>query len=164
MVALLPVATWSQTRRRSSTKTTTPAATTTKSAEAVRNGARQVAEEIKTLSHFVYLLGGVITRMDQAETSIRLNEATPAVTAQIQSDREKIRKNLADVHAGLDKLETDFRNTPDLARYAMFIQGVSASGGTAEKQAAAGHLDDAARTLLDIVNRLTDALLAIPRT
>ena len=60
---------------------------------------------------------------------------------------------------GLDKLEIDFRTTPELQRYYIKLAGVASGAATAEEQAAANQFDKAGRTLLGVVNHLTDVLL-----
>ena len=62
---------------------------------------------------------------------------------------------------GLDQLEIFFRSTPDLEQYYLKLAGSAAGAATAEDQAAAGHFDQAGRTMLGVVNRLTDVLLAM---
>jgi hypothetical protein len=46
-----------------------------------------------------------------------------------------------------------------LQRYYIKLAGVASSAATAEGQAAANQFDKAGRTLLDVVNHLTDVLL-----
>ena len=61
----------------------------------------------------------------------------------------------------MDQLEIYFRNTPELQRYYVKLVGSAAGAADAEAQAAAGHFDQAGRTLLGVVNRLTDVLVAM---
>ena len=46
--------------------------------EARTVGATRVAEQIKNLTRFVYLLGGVAKGIEQADEAARRNEASPA--------------------------------------------------------------------------------------
>ena len=61
----------------------------------------------------------------------------------------------------LDKLEIDFRGTPDLQPYYIKLAGVAAGAATAEEQAAANQFDASGRTLLNVINRLTDVLVVM---
>jgi hypothetical protein len=61
----------------------------------------------------------------------------------------------------MDKLEIDFRTTPELQRYYIGLAGVAEGAATAEDFAAANKFDQAGRSLLGVVNRLTDVLLAM---
>jgi hypothetical protein len=160
-VLLLPVIASAQTRKRASRKPRATTASTEKTAEVVRGGATRVADQIKKLTHFVYLLGGVAKGIESADASIRRNEASPAIIDQIKKNKETIKTSLQAISQDLDKLEIDFRATPELNRYYTELLGVAAGAANAENQAAAGQIDQAGRTLLGVVNRLTDVLLAM---
>jgi bifunctional ADP-heptose synthase (sugar kinase/adenylyltransferase) len=154
---LLPVTAWSQTRKRAARAPQPTAAQ--KSAEVVHGGATRVADQIKNLTRFIYLLGGVAKGIEEGDAAIRRNDASPAVVDQIKRSKATVKTSLADVRAGLDKLELDFRSTPELNRYYTSLVGSAAGAADAEDQAAAGRFDQAGRTLLGVVNRLTDVLL-----
>ena len=159
--ALLPVTTYSQTKKRGATKTRprTTTSTAQKTAEAVHSGATSVADQIKTLTRFVYLLGGIAKGIEQADVAIRRKEASPAIIEATEKSKATVRSSLQNVRAGLDKLELDFRMTPELAAYYIKLAGVANGAATAEDQAAANQFDQAGRTLLGVVNHLTDVLL-----
>ena len=61
----------------------------------------------------------------------------------------------------MDKLEVDFRATPELQPYYIKLAGVAAGAATAEQQAGENQFDSAGRSLLNVVNRLTDVLFAM---
>lgn len=148
----------SQTRKRTSRRA--PAATSKpQPAAVVHDGAAEVANQIKILTRFIYVLGGVARGIEQTEGSVRRNEASPSVVAQLQKDKASVKQSLQGVREGLDKLEVRFRSAPELNRYYTDLVGSAAGAASAEDQAAAGHLDQAGRALLGVVNRLTDVLL-----
>ena len=164
LIVLIVLVTWSelatpaaaQTRRK--TRRARSAASNTQS-DAVRTGANRVADQIKTLSRFVYLLGGVARGIESADEAVRRNEAPPAVVQQTARNKETVRTSLANVRQGLDDLEVYFRTTSALETFYSRLAGVAAGGANAEDQAAAGHYDAAGKALLDVINRLTDVLL-----
>ena len=161
--ALLPATTYSQTRKRGSTKRSSRTTTAQRaSAAAVHDAATRVADQIKTLTRFIYLLGGVAKGLEQADSAIRRKEASRAIIDSTERSKATVRSSLRDVHAGLDKLELDFRTTRGLENHYTRLVGVADAAGTAERQAAANQFDQAARTLLGVVNRLTDVLLEMP--
>jgi hypothetical protein len=149
---------YSQTKRR---PTGTPARTTTpaKISEAQRQGAMRVAEQIKNLTRFLYLLGGVAKGIEQMDEAARRNEASPALLEQAKKNKLTVRTSIQSIREGLDKLEIEFRTTPDLQRYYIKLAGSAAGAAAAEQQAAANQFDQAGRSLLSVVNRLTDVLL-----
>ena len=157
----LPATGLAQTRRRS-TRAATPKRTSTQAnAEARTNGATRVAEQIKNLTRFVYLLGGVAKGIEQADEAARRNEASPAALDQNNKNKATVKTSLQNVREGLDQLEIVFRSTPELEQYYLKLAGSASGTATAEDQAAAGHFDQAGRTMLGVVNRLTDVLLAM---
>jgi hypothetical protein len=160
---LVPASALSQTRRRTTTTgkrsprataTTAPPAT-----ETVQSGATRVADQIKNLTRFLYLLGGVAKGIEAADDAARRGDASSAVQEQTARSKATVKTSLENVRVGLDKLETDFRAAPELQRYYIKLAGSASGAATAEEQAAAGQYDQAGRSLLGVVNRLTDVLL-----
>jgi hypothetical protein len=152
--------TLAQTRRRTS-KAPSRTSSTLAASAVQRTGATRVADQIKTLSRFIYLLGGVAKGIEQTDEAIRRNEASPAVVEQARRNKATLKTRLQSVREGLDKLEIDFRATPELQRYYIRLAGTASGAAAAEDQAAANQFDRAGRTLLDVVSRLTDVLLDI---
>lgn len=156
---LSPSAVFSQTRRRSSKPpTTTPAQ---RVSQVRTQGATRVADQIKFLTRFIYLLGGVTNGIAAVDEAARRNEASPAVVQQNQQSKAKVRSSIQGFRESLDKLEIDFRATPELQPFYIKLAGVAAGAATAEEQAAANQFDHAGRTLLEVINRLTDVLVVM---
>ena len=155
-VILSPVTGFSQTRKRT---TKSNRAATPKAGEVQRAGATRVAEQIKILTRFIYLLGGVAKGLEGVDDAARRNEAPSAIVEQATRNKATVRASIQSVREGLDKLEIDFRTTPELQRYYIALAGVASGAASAEDLAAANQFDKAGRTLLDVVNHLTDVLL-----
>jgi hypothetical protein len=156
-VALLPANLMSQTKKRV-TKRPRPTAPT-QTVDAEREGATQIANQIKALTKFIYLLGGIAKGLEQADGAIRRKEASPTLIESTEKSKASVRSSLQDVRAGLDKLEIDFRGNPSLQPYYYKLAGVADGAAKAEQLAAAGQFDQAGRSLLGVINRLTDVLL-----
>jgi hypothetical protein len=161
---LLPASVLSQNRQRTtskrSTQKSTRASSTASTATArTSEGAIRVADQIKVLSRFLYLLGGISKGIEAADAAVRAGDATPAQVEQTERSKATVKNSLRNVREGLDKLEIDFRTNPDLLRYYTRLAGVAAGAATAEDQAAANQFEQAGRSLLAVVNRLTDVLL-----
>ena len=160
---LLPVTSFSQTRKRSTKARPNTAQQKTiaqmRTEEIRRHGATRVAEQIKILTRFIYLLGGVAKTLEGVNEAARRSQPSAAATEQTEKSKAVIRNSIRDVRVGLDQLEIEFRATQDLQRYYLKLAGVAAGAATAEEQAAANQFDKAGRTLLDVVGRLTDTLL-----
>jgi hypothetical protein len=160
----LPVATLAQTRSRTTTKRGTQTAKTSAppaNAEAKTAGATKVAEQIKNLTRFLYLLGGVAKGIEQVDEAVRKSEASQTALQQNAQNKATVKISLQNVREGLDQLEIYFRGTPGLEGYYTKLVGSASGAATAEDQAAAGHFDQAGRTMLGVVNRLTDVLLVM---
>jgi hypothetical protein len=150
----------SQQRKRTTTGKRSARTTASQPAtNAMREGAGRVAEKIKVLSRFIYLLGRVSSSLETADELAKRNEATPAAMQQIEQRKADVKTTLRNVREGLDELEIYFRTTPDLQRYYTRLAGVAAGAATAEDLAAANQFDRAGRSLLEVVNRLADVLL-----
>jgi hypothetical protein len=156
---LMSVPALSQQRRRTAGKRTTRTAGAQPGTGSAREGANRVAEKVKVLTRFLYLLGRVSSSLDTADDLARRNEASPAAIQQMEKQKQDVKTTLRNVREGLDELEIYFRTTPDLQRYYTRLAGVAAGAATAEDQAASNQFDRAGRSLLDVVNRLTDVLL-----
>ena len=154
---LFPVSGFSQTRKR--TTRSTRSSRTAKMSEIKLDGARRVADQIKILTRFLYLLGGVAKGLEGVDDAARRNEASQPILDQAKRNKATVRTSIQSVREGLDKLEIDFRTTPGLEGYYIKLAGVASGAADAEDLAAANQFDKAGRTLLEVVNRLTDVLL-----
>ena len=150
-------ASFAQTRGRSTAPKPKPAATAaaTQRVNEVRTaGANRVAEQIKLLARFIYVLGST-------NESIRRNEADPDQAQKNPPAKSQIRSGITGFREGLDKLEIDFRNTPELQPYYIKLAGVASAAATAEQQSTNNQFDAAGRSLLLVVNRLADVLVVM---
>jgi hypothetical protein len=156
---LLPVSGFSQTRRRTAAGRRGRAAASSKTASETRaTAAKLVAEKIKALSQFLFLLGGIAREIEATDSA---GQASPAVVQQMEANKAKVKDSLRNIREGLDQLEINFRGQSDLQPYYEGLAGVAAGAAAAEDQARANRFTAAGRSLLPVVNRLTDVLLAM---
>lgn len=150
----------SQTRRRSAPKRGASAARAAaeKTAAEVKVGRERVAAQIKTMTHFLYLLGGITKGIESADQATRDRDASAALMEQNARNKNKVIESIRNVRDGLDKLEADFRFSPALRNYYSYVAGVASMAQAAENQAAANRFDEAGRSLLRAVSQLADAL------
>jgi GTP1/Obg family GTP-binding protein len=160
-VILFPITSFAQTRKRTTTSKPSRSTTPPKASEAQREGATRIASQIKNMTRFIYVLGGVAKGLESVDDAAKRNEASPAIMEQNQKYKQQVRANIQTLREALDKLEIDFRNTPELQRYYIGLAGVAQGAATAEDLAAANKFDQAGRSLLGVVDRLTDVLLAM---
>ena len=156
---LSPSTVFSQTRTRSSRPKPAAPAPAARVSLVRTQGAQRVADQIKNLTRFTYLLGGVASSIAAVDEAVRRNEASPDIVQKNQQSKATVRKSFQDFREILDKLEIDFRATPELQPYYIKLAGVASGAAAAEEQAAANQFDRAGRTLLDVVGRLADVLV-----
>ena len=161
LLTLSPATALSQTRKRSSAAKPKPSANVAaqRTAEVRTGGATRVADQIKLLTRFIYLLGGITAGIAQIDEAARRNEASPEQVQRNQQSKATVRNSILGFREALDKLEIDFRATPELQPYYIKLAGVANGAAIAEQQAAANQFDGAGRQLLTVVNKLTDVLL-----
>ena len=159
---LAPSTTFSQTRNRSTRPAKpAPAAAAQRVTQVRTAGAMRVGEQIKFLTKFIYLLGGVSSGIAAVDEAARRNEASPAILQKNQQSKATVKSSITGFRESLDKLEIDFRNTPELQPFYIKLAGVAAGAATAEEQAAGNQFDASGRTLLNVINRLTDVLVVM---
>jgi hypothetical protein len=150
-----------QTRKRSSSapaKTTKAADVETAAAAAAKTeGATKIANQIKNLTTFLYLLGGVARNIETMDAAAKAGQASPTN----EKNKAQLRASFEDFRVGLDALELHFRSTPALQPYYTKLIGSASGAADAEAQAAAGQFNNAGRTLIVVVGRLTDVLVAM---
>ena len=92
-VFLAPVSGLAQTRKRTTTKSTHTSAAP-KAADVQRDGAARVAEQIKILTRFIYLLGGVAKGLEAVDDATRRNEASAAIVDQAKQNKATVRASI----------------------------------------------------------------------
>ncbi len=166
-----------QTRRRANTRKgrtastrnqrteRTTATNNTNTTTAARTAATRVADQIKSLGKFLYLYGPISKELATSEAAARSNssrsggQSSSTETDAIGRNRAKLREVFQDYRAQMDELETLFSGSSELRVYYTRLLGVAASAAQAENAVASGRYDEAGRSLLDVMSRLTDVLL-----
>jgi hypothetical protein len=158
---VLSTASPAQSRSRRTTKHPSTAKSTTTTAEAAAKvrmeGATRVANQIKNLSTFLYLVGGVAHGIEAIDASNTGGQPSPTN----EKNKAQLRSTFSDFRVGMDALEVYFRSTPELQPYYAKLAGSAAGAADAEAQAAKGQFNQAGRTLLGVVGRLTDVLVVM---
>jgi len=144
--------------RQTSKKQAAPKTTAAAAAAAIRSeGATRVANQIKNLSKFLYLVGGVVKGIEAIDAASKDGQTSPTN----EKNKAQLRASFTDFRVGLDSLEVYFRSTPELQPYYTKLAGSASGAAAAEQQAAAGHFNEAGNSLLGVVGRLTDVLVVM---
>jgi hypothetical protein len=154
-----------QSRQRRSTSARQPAASRAKkpataSTTTINEARIRLADELKTLTRFLYLYGRTSVGVEANEKQAREGgEVSPQAQAILDRSRTTVTGSISNIRERLDKLELYFRTTPGLEQQYRRLNGVAASAASAEQRAGAGQLDAAGRALIEVANQLADVLL-----
>jgi len=143
-------------------KTTATATTTATASSEIKLGAEKVSTQIKNLSKFIYKLGDIARVTEDLDREIAAGRASSNAPSLNERNKRAVVTAVKDLRTGFAALEVEFRTKPALKNYVSQIQGISDMTGLAEDQASAGQLIDSGKTLLLVVEKLTDTLASLP--
>jgi uncharacterized alpha/beta hydrolase family protein len=122
----------------------------------VKDEAEKVSIQIKNLTRFIFVLGGTAQTIEDIDKDPK---ASPTVKQKSNAGKQTLIQTIKNMRAAMVQLENDFHAKPELRSYILYIQGVSEIVALAEDQAIRGQFNNAGKTMLDAVNKLTDTLL-----
>jgi|SRR4051794_17093105 hypothetical protein len=161
MLSLFSASAISQSRSKPR-RSRTPAKTSTANvADTRKAAATTVADQVKNLSRFLYLYGGIAKDLQSVDAAIKRGESSPSVVEQTTRSKATVKTSLANVRDGLDKLEADFSSNPALRPFYPGLLGSSADAVQAMQLADSGQYEASGRVLIKVVNRLTDVLAVL---
>lgn len=128
----------------------------------IRDGAAKVSTQIKNVTRFIYVLGGVARVIEDLDREIKAGKASRNANDLNAKNKQSVVNTIRGLRAGLAALEVEFRTRPGLRIYNINIQGIADLTGNAEDQAAGGQMTEAGKTLLLVVEKLSDTLAALP--
>ncbi len=139
-----------------------PTAPVVTNALEIRNGADKVSIQIKNVSKFLYLLGSVAKGIEDIDKDAKAGKASKSVIDKNAGFKQNVIQSIRNLRAGIVALEIDFRTKPALNRYQFQIQGVSELAATCENLATGGQFSESGKSLLLIIEKLSDTLAALP--
>ncbi|MEP6925180.1 MAG: hypothetical protein ABI954_11995 [Pyrinomonadaceae bacterium] len=143
---------------RGSKSTTTTKASNLANITAVKEGAQIISNQIKNLGQFIFVYGGSLTRIQVIEQADKQSKLSDAARKQSETGKKGLVLTVRTFKNAMLKLEDDFRANPALRPFLLQLTGVGETATTAEEQAAAGQFEQSGRTLLQVLNQLTDTL------
>jgi len=151
---LFPATLFAQTRTRRTTqkrRASSSSSASRLSSTEINAGRIRVADQIKNLTRLLYLYG-------RLSKDLELTGAQSGSVEVANKTKAALVNNLRSVREGLDQLEAQFRLSPALARFYPALRGVATRATDAESKASANQFDQAGRSLIEVVNQLTDVL------
>lgn len=147
-------------QKKSSAKRRTPAAKPTPTPD-FRAEAQQVAEQIKNFSKFIYIYGKVVNGLEIADDQARRGQMSPTAAEKNRQSKDALVANIRGLKIGADNLAKSFQSNPKLqVQYLKLTFAVDAAA-EAEQLAGAGRYDEAGKSLVTVIERLTDAVIAL---
>lgn len=129
----------------------------------LKNGAQKVSTQVKNVSKFIFVLGGVAKDIEAIDADIRDRKITRQTTVdQNTKNKQAVVQSIRNLRAGLVALESEFNAKLPLRNYTLQLGGISGLAAQSEDQAANGQLTESGKTLLLIVEKLSDTLVALP--
>jgi len=158
-----PQVTASAQRRKSTAKRPAPKPTPTPTPALLNLSAEaaQVAEQIKLITRFLYIYGKVANGLEIAEEQNRRGELSQAAVAQNRQSKETVVSNLSGLRSGVANLLTRFQNNQRLQVQYLKVSNAVDAVTSAERLAANGRFDEAGKSLVLAIERLTDVLLSL---
>ncbi len=139
----------------------TPAANAAKTAE-IKDGARKVSDQLKNVTKFTYLLGGIAGGIEQIDKESKTKKLSQSALSLNDENKKKVIRSIRDLRAGLAALEAEFTTKNSLRLYNFQIQGVTDMSGRAEDLALSGQFTESGKMLLAVVEKLSDTLVSLP--
>lgn len=152
--------TYAQKRRTTAKKTT--AVKPAVNALEIKAGAEKVSTQIKNLTKFIYLLGGIARSIEDIDKDARTGKFSRAAVNQNEINKKNVIASIRNLRAGLAALEVEFRTKPALKPYLFQIQGVTEICGQSEDLAVSGQFTESGRALLLVIEKLSDTLTVMP--
>lgn len=151
-----------KTTRKTTAPKTTPASTASANAAELKIAAEKVSTQIKNVSKFVYLLGGIARSLEDADKEAKAKRLPPNAPDPNARNKQALIQSIQNLRAGLVALENEFNTKPALRLYSVRFSGISNMVMQSESQAAGGQFTESGKTLLLVIERLSDALAALP--
>jgi hypothetical protein len=149
-------------RKRKRTRTVPKTTTSVTDDATLKKGAEDVGIQVKNVTKFVFILGGVAKGIEDIDKDIRDGKASREVADKNAQFKADVLRSVRALRAGLVKLEVDFRTKDPLKKYLVNIQGLTQQTYKAEDLAGAGQFTESGKQLLLVVETLTDTLVAMP--
>lgn len=128
----------------------------------LQQGAKDVGIQLKNVSKFVFVLGGVAKGIEAIDKDVKAGKASKEIADRNTQFKTDVITSIRALRTGLVKLEIDFRTKEPLKKYLVNIQSLTRQTNRVEDLAIAGQFNGAGQELLLVVETLTDTLVAMP--
>jgi hypothetical protein len=151
-----------QRRTKKSTTPKTAAATTAAATAEILAGAKKVSVQLNNVATFNYFLGRIATGLEDMDAAARKTPLKEPTLSKHRTNKGDVVQGIRNLRAGLAALEVEFRTKPSLKRFEFQISGIADLVGQSEELAAGGQFTQGGRVLLQVIQKLSDTLVAMP--
>ena len=123
--------------------------------------AGQVAEQIKNVSKFIYVYGKIVNGLELSQEQEKQNKVSPAAAAKNRENKDALVASIRNLRAGVENLARNFQSNPRLQVQYLKVSFAVDAAGDAEKLATVGRYDEAGKSLIALVERLADTMIAL---
>lgn len=127
----------------------------------MRPEALQVAAQIKNVSNFIYVFGKIVNGLEVAEDQAKRNQVSPEVQAKTKQSKDALVASINGLRAGLENMVRSFQANQRLQVQYLKLSYASEAAANAERLAMAGRYDEAGKSLVTVVERLTDTMVSM---
>lgn len=131
------------------------------SALELREGADKVSIQIKNVTKFLYMLGGIAYGIEDFDTQAKTKSLPKSTLDANAANKANVMQAIRNLRAGIATLEVEFRTKLALRKFLPQIDGITRISADCEDLAAAGRFSDSGQPLLMLVEKLSDALAAM---
>jgi hypothetical protein len=140
----------------------TAATSTTAATVEIRQAKIKVAAQVANVAKFNYFLGGIATGLEDMDAGAKKTPLQEPTLSRHKNNKQSVVQGIRNLRAGLAALETEFQSKPNLRKFQFQIGGIGDLTGQSESLAAGGQFVESGRVLLQVIQKLTDTLVAMP--
>ncbi|MGB7069473.1 MAG: hypothetical protein WBD22_08245 [Pyrinomonadaceae bacterium] len=128
----------------------------------LKMGADKVSIQIKNVTKFIFVLGGVASGIEAIDKEAKTKKVAKATLDQNELNKKSVIQAIRNLRAGLAALEVEFRTKNALKKFIPQIGGIADLTARSEDAAFSGKFTASGQPLIMVVEKLSDALAAMP--
>lgn len=161
LLLVLPTTTIAQKKKRPTTRKPTTTAPPPAPVPDTKMEATQVANTIKALTKFIFLYGKIVNGLEVADEQSKQGKLAPRIIEQNVENKNGVIKGVGGLKDQVDKLGQVLQANPRLQVPYINLAGVTQKITEAQGLIQSSKYDDAGRSLVTAIERLTDILMQV---